>query len=137
MGKVALIARIILGLIFFVFGLNGFFHFIQPPPMGEEAMAFMGALFATGYFFPVLKIFEIVSGALLLSGRFVPLALLFLAPIVLQIFLFHVFLSPDAGFPLAILVLILELYLGLVVYRSSYSEVLSAGCCSDGEDSTT
>ena len=103
MGKVALIARIILGLIFFVFGLNGFFNFIQPPPMGEEAMAYMGALFATGYFFPVLKIFEIVSGALLLSGRLVPLALLFLAPIVLQIFLFHAFLSPDAGFPLAIL----------------------------------
>jgi len=137
MGKVALIARIILGLIFFVFGLNGFFQFIQPAPHGEEAMAFMGALFATSYFFPVLKIFEIVSGALLLSGRFVPLALLFLAPIVLQIFLFHAFLSPDAGFTLAILVLILELYLGIVVYRSSFCAILSAGGGSDGDDSTT
>ena len=133
MGKVPLIARIILGLIFFVFGLNGFFNFITPPPMSEEAGAFLGALAATGYFFPVLKIFEILSGAMLLSGRFVPLALLFLAPIVLQIVLFHAFLDPG-GLALPILIVILELYLGLVAYRSSFCKVLSAGCCGGGDD---
>ncbi len=136
MGKVALIARIILGLIFLVFGLNGFFHFMEMPPMPEEAGAYLGALAATGYFFPVLKIFEILSGALLLTDRCVPLALLFLAPIVLQIFLFHAFLDPS-GLALPIVIVILELYLGLVVYRSSYSGVLCAGCCSHGDDSTT
>ena len=63
----------------------------------------------------MLKIAEILSGILLLSGRFVPLALLILAPIVLQIVMFHVFLY-SGGMALPIVILILELYLGLVVY---------------------
>jgi len=101
--------------------------------MSDEANAFMGALAATGYFFPVLKIFEILSGAMLLSGRFVPLALVFLAPIILQIFLFHAFLD-TAGLALPILIVILELYLGLVAYRSSFCKLLSAGSgCSDSD----
>lgn len=73
----------------------------------------------------MLKIAEILSGILLLSGRFVPLALLILAPIVLQIVMFHVFLY-SGGMALPIVILILELYLGLVVYRSSFDSVLSA-----------
>jgi hypothetical protein len=114
-------------------GLNGFLQFIEHPPMSDEANAFMGALAATGYFFPVLKIFEILSGAMLLSGRFVPLALVFLAPIILQIFLFHAFLD-TAGLALPILIVILELYLGLVAYRSSFCKLLSAGSgCSDSD----
>ena len=133
MGKVALIARIILGLIFLVFGLNGFFQFLEMPPMSEEADAYLGALAATGFFFPALKIAEILSGILLLSGRFVPLALLILAPIVLQIVLFHAFLDPG-GMALPIVILILEFYLGLVVYRSSFDSVLSAGGGASGDD---
>ena len=133
MGKVALIARIILGLIFFIFGLNGFLQFIPVPEMPGEAGAFMGALFATGYFFPVLKIFEIASGLMLLSGRFVPLALIFLAPITLQIFLFHAALAPG-GLRMAIPILILEWYLGLFVYRSSYSGLLQATPDDDGSE---
>ena len=133
MGKVALIARIILGLIFFIFGLNGFLQFIPIPEMPGEAGAFLGALAATGYFFPVLKIFEIASGLMLLSGRFVPLALIFLAPITLQIFLFHAALAPG-GLGMAILILILEWYLGLFVYRSSYSGLLQATPDDDGGD---
>ena len=70
---------------------------------------------------------------MLLSDRFVPLALLFLAPIVLQIFLFHAFLDPG-GLALPILIVILELYLGLVAYRSSFCKVLSAGCGGGGDD---
>ena len=99
--KVTLGARILLGLIFTVFGLNGFFNFIPMPPPEGAAAAYLGGLAASGYFFPVLKITEIISGLLLLSGRFVPLALLFLAPIVVQIFLMHAFLAPS-GLPLAI-----------------------------------
>ncbi len=133
MGKVALIARIILGLIFFIFGVNGFLQFIPMPEMPGEAGAFMGALAATGYFFPVLKIFEIASGLMLLSGRFVPLALIFLAPISLQIFLFHAALAPG-GLGLPIVILILNWYLGLFVYRSSYSGLLQATPDDDGGD---
>jgi uncharacterized membrane protein YphA (DoxX/SURF4 family) len=125
MSKAPLVARILLGLIFFVFGLNGFLHFIPMPPMPEEAGALMGALAATGYFFPVLKITEIVSGALLLSGLFVPLALILLAPIVVQIFLFHAVLAPGS-MALPIVIVILQAYLGFVAHRGSFDSILSA-----------
>ena len=69
-------ARIVLGLIFFVFGLNGFFNFLPvPPPPEGAATQFMMGLGASGFFFPLLKITEIVVGAALLANRFVPLAL--------------------------------------------------------------
>ena len=70
----AITARIVLGLIYFVFGLNFFFHFIpMPPSAGSASDAFMGGLFQSGYFFPMLKGIEVISGALLLIGIFVPL----------------------------------------------------------------
>jgi uncharacterized membrane protein YphA (DoxX/SURF4 family) len=67
--------RVLLGLIFLVFGLNGFLKFMPQPPMPDKAGAFMGALAASGYMFPLIKSVEVVAGALLLSNRFVPLAL--------------------------------------------------------------
>jgi hypothetical protein len=94
------------------------------PELTEEGAALMGALAATGYFFPVLKLVEVVSGALLLLGRFVPLALVLLAPISVQIALFHVGPEP-AGLPMAVLILLLMGYLGFVGYRSSFRAVLS------------
>lgn len=87
-------ARVLLGLIFFVFGLNGFLNFIPVPPMPENVMAFMGGLMAAPYFFPVLKGSEVACGLLLLINKKVPLALLILAPICLQIFLFHAVMTP-------------------------------------------
>lgn len=95
--KVAGAARIVLGIIFFVFGLNGFFNFIPTPPMPDNVMAFMGGLMAAPYFFPVLKACEVACGILLLLNKQVPLALLILAPIALQIFLFHAFMTPGIG----------------------------------------
>ena len=88
------IARLALGLIFFVFGLNGFFHFLPQPPAPPRAMAFAGALFASGYFFPLLKAVEVTAGALLLAGALVPFALTLLAPIIVNIVAFHLFLAP-------------------------------------------
>ncbi len=111
--KFALVARILLGLIFFVFGLNGFFHFIPPesmPPMPEAAGAFMGALVNSGYMIYLIKIVEVVGGALLLSGFYVPLALLILAPGLYNILLFHAFLAPG-GLPLAITMVVLHSFL--------------------------
>jgi uncharacterized membrane protein YphA (DoxX/SURF4 family) len=121
--KLVLSARVLLGLVFVVFGLNGFLHFLPQPPMPEGAQAFAGALFATGYFFPLLKGTEIVAGSLLLSGRYVPLALTLLAPIVVNIVAFHVFLAPGIGLPLAILVL--ELFLAWA-YRAAFRPMLAA-----------
>lgn len=111
MNKLPLIARILLGLMFFVFGLNGFLHFIpMPATMPEKVTAFMNGLMASGYFFPLLKGTEVVCGLLLLVGAFVPLALIILAPIVLNIFLVHLLLD-TSGLPVAIVIGLLEVYL--------------------------
>ena len=117
-------ARLLLGLVFTVFGLNGFLHFLPAPPAPPPAMAFGGALLASGYLFPLLKGTEVVAGLLLLGGRFVPLGLTLLAPIVVNIVGFHLFLAP-AGLPLPIVVLALELYLAWS-YRTSFAPMLQA-----------
>ena len=70
------------------------------PPEPASAGAFLGALFSTGYMFPLIKGTETLAGALLLSNRFVPLALTLLAPVLVNIVAFHVFLAP-AALPLA------------------------------------
>jgi len=127
--KLVLAARILLGLIFFVFGLNFFLHFIPQPPPSGPAGAFAGAMFATGYLFVLLKVVEVVSGALLLAGRFVPLALAVLAPIVINILFFHAFLAP-AGIALPIVVLALELFLAWS-YRSVYRPMLAPRAAPD------
>ena len=122
-----LAAHVLLGLIFFVFGLNGFLEFLPMPPLPEPAGNFMGALAATGYFFPVLKLVEVVAGALLLARRFVPLALVLLAPVVVQIFLFHAILTPGVeNLVLPLVIVALEAYLGFVVYKDSFRTVLAA-----------
>ena len=68
--KLPIVARVLLGAVFLVFGLNGFLHFLPQPPAPPRAMAFAGALAATGYFFPLLKATEVVAGALLLLGLY-------------------------------------------------------------------
>jgi uncharacterized membrane protein YphA (DoxX/SURF4 family) len=106
--KIQSTARILLGLIFFIFGLNGFLQFIPAPPMTDAAGNFAGALAATGYFFPFLKATEVICGLLLLSGFAAPLALVILAPITLNILLFHGILTPGLQnliMPLAIIAL--------------------------------
>lgn len=121
MEKLTLGVRIFLGLIFFIFGLNGFFNFIPVPPMDEQAGAFMGALVATGYFFPMVKIVEIICGALLLFGAFVPLALVSLAPIIINIFFFHAFLAMD-GLPMALVIGAAEIYLAF--FSKQYAPII-------------
>lgn len=116
-------ARILLGLIFTVFGLNFFFHFIPEPPPAGAAGAFASALFATGYFFYLSKTVEVLCGVALLAGFFVPLALAVLAPIVVNIVFFHAFLAPS-GLPQALVVLGLELFLAWS-YRGAYLPMLN------------
>jgi uncharacterized membrane protein YphA (DoxX/SURF4 family) len=94
-----LIARILLGLLFLVFGLNGFFHFIPMPPPTGLAGQYMGALFVSHYLV-VVFLLEIAGGALLLAGRYIPLGLLLLGPVLVNILLFHSFMAP-AGLPMA------------------------------------
>jgi len=124
MKNVILGSRYLLGLIFFVFGLNGFLNFLPMPPLSPEAGAFMGGLAGSGYFFPLLKSFETLSGLLLLSNRYVPLALMILSPISVNIFMFHAFLDP-AGLGLSILIGLLMITLGYG-YRKSFEKALTA-----------
>ncbi len=121
--KLTTIARIALGLVFTVFGANGFLQFLPQPPMPADAGAFLGALLATGYMFPLLKTFELGAGLLLLSNRHVPLALLLLAPIIVNISAFHVFLAPG-GLLLPVLVIAMEIDLAWT-YRASFAPTLA------------
>jgi len=89
-----IILRSLLGLLFFVFGLNGFLRFMPTPPLPEPAQKFAGALAASGYMFQLTSGTQVVAGAMLLLGVAVPLALTLLAPIIVNILFFHVFLSP-------------------------------------------
>ncbi|WP_158752093.1 hypothetical protein [Acidobacterium sp. S8] len=100
----ALIARIILGLIFVVFGLNGFLHFIPEPLPPGLAGQFLGAMIQSHYVLAVAAV-QVAGGALLLANRYVPLALVLLGPVIVNIDLFHILMMP-AGAQLAILVAI-------------------------------
>jgi len=88
-----LITGVLLGLIFIVFGLNGFFGFLTlgPVPAGLAGQ-FMGALFLSHYYWVVAGL-QVVGGALLLVNRFVPLALVLLGPVIVNIICYHVFLN--------------------------------------------
>lgn len=120
----ALSARVLIGLVFFVCGLDGFLHFLpQPTEMPSEgAMAFGMALMKSGYMFPLIKGTEVAAGALLLANRLVPLALVVIAPVVVNIFAFHAFLAPS-GLGLAAAIVALELYLAWV-HRAAYRPLL-------------
>lgn len=118
-------ARVLTGLMFFVFGLNGFLNFIPPPstPLPAGAMAFATALVQTGYMMPLIAGTQLVVGALLLINRFVPLALVLIAPFIVNSIAFHLFLEPS-GRPMAGIVLALELFLAWS-YRAAYRPLLT------------
>ena len=101
----SLIARIFLGLIFLVFGLNGFLHFIPMPPPTGIAGQFFGSIFASHYWVVIFGV-QVLGGLLLLFNRFVPFALVILGPVIVNIFFFHALMAP-AGLPLAIVVVVL------------------------------
>lgn len=94
---VAIIARILLGLMFFVFGLNGFLHFIPSPPIPGLAGQFLGALIQSHYVYLVSGT-QFVASLLLLADKFVPLALALLAPVLVNILVFHLTMQPS-GLP--------------------------------------
>ena len=106
MKVVTLISRILLGLIFLVFGLNGFLNFLSMGPMPAGlAGQFMGALFFSHYYWVVAAL-QIAGGLLLLVNRFVPLALVLLGPVLVNILCYHVFLNHAGAVP-AVVVTIL------------------------------
>jgi uncharacterized membrane protein YphA (DoxX/SURF4 family) len=116
-----IIVRVLLGLMFAVFGSNAFLHFIPMPPMQGDAGAFIGALVNSGYIY-VIALLQVVGGLLLLlGGRFVPLGLTLLGPVIVNIVLYHIFLDTQ-GLPMAICISIFALFL-LWVYRFKFPAI--------------
>ncbi|HZP60537.1 MAG TPA: DoxX family membrane protein [Opitutaceae bacterium] len=115
------IVRILLGLPLVVFGLNMFFNFMPPPktPIAADAAAFAGALMKSGYMMQLIGATQLIVGVLLLLNRFVPLALLLLAPFLVNSLAFHIVLE-HSGLPMAAVFTALELYLAWV-YRDAYA----------------
>jgi len=101
------VARYLLGLIFLVFGLNGFLHFLPAPVPPGVAGQFLGALFVS-HFLAVVFLLELIPAILLFLNRFVPLALVLLGPVIVNIVLFHALMAPS-GLPLAAVVVVLWL----------------------------
>ena len=111
---VALIARLLLGLIFFVFGLNGFFNFLHMGPMPSGlAGQYFSVLFQSHYVYAVSAV-QVIGGTLLLINRYVPLALTILGPVIVNILLYHLLLNLK-GIPLALVVTICW---GILFYRN-------------------
>lgn len=117
--------RLLMGVIFLVMGLNGFLNFIPQPstPMPPAAVAFMGAFMATHYMIQLISATQVIVAILLLSNRFVPLALVVIAPVIVNIVAFHAFLAPE-GLSIAIVVAAMEVYLAWV-YRDAFRPMLA------------
>jgi len=121
---IATIARILLGCVFVFFGLNIFFQFLHmPPPPSGPAGDFAMALFVSHYIY-VVGALQVAGGALCLAGRFVPLGLTLLCPVIVNILLFHLLLNPT-GLPMAIIVSVLALIV-LWQHRAAFAGLLKS-----------
>jgi len=117
-----IVVRLLLGLAFVVFGLNGFLHFLPMPPQPKgPASDFTGALMGSGYFYPIAAL-QVAGGAILLIGRYIPLGLTLLGPVVVNILLFHTFLD-RSGLPIALIFSALTLFL-LWAHRERFAPLV-------------
>src|SRR5262245_57212641 len=123
MKYVVLIVRILLGLMFAVFGSNAFLHFIPMPPLEGQAGAFIGALVNSGYIYGI-AVCQVLGGLLLMiGGRVAPLGLNLLGPVIGNIVLYHVFLEPQ-GLVMAAVVGVCGLFL-LWAYREKFPAIFN------------
>ena len=122
--KLFTLTRLGLGLLFVIFGLNGFLNFIPMPTPTPEAADFLGALFKTGFIFPVIKSIEVLVGLSLLANRFVTLSLVVITPILTVIGLHNFMLDPN-GIPLTLLIIGM---FAILVYKNkdNYQQLISA-----------
>jgi putative oxidoreductase len=118
------VIRILLGLVFTVFGLNGFLHFMPMQPLPQPAIDFFGALASTGYMIRLIFFGQLIGGVLMLTGIAVPLALVILAPFVVNILFFHLFLAPG-GLAIAFVVVAMEVFLAWR-YQGAFAPLFSS-----------
>jgi len=96
-----IIARYLMGLLFTLFGLNGFFNFLPATPMPSSAVQFFTILVTSHYMLPIFLI-QLACGVLFLINRYVPLALTLIGPVIFNILLFHITMNPSGIVPGAI-----------------------------------
>ncbi|HEU5395724.1 MAG TPA: DoxX family membrane protein [Verrucomicrobiae bacterium] len=116
-----IIARVLLGLVFVFFGSNAFFNFLHAPPMSGPAGDFINAMIVTGYV-KVVGFCQVAGGLLLLVGRFIPLGLTLLGPVIVNILCYHIFLNHE-GWPIAAVVAGLTLFV-LWRHRANFAGLL-------------
>ncbi len=124
MRKAVLVVRILLGFVFVLFGLNGILHFMPTPPMPPGDATTFATIMATHKYMSFVALLQVIGGLLLLVGRFVPLGLTILAPILVNILLFHILLEPQ-GVAIGLVCTMLELFL-LYAYRLSFRGLFDA-----------
>jgi uncharacterized membrane protein YphA (DoxX/SURF4 family) len=119
---ITMIVRILLGLVFVVFGSNAFLHFIPVPPLPDTPSGrFLSAMFESHYIYGVAAI-EVLGGLLLVVGRYVPLGLALLAPIIVNIVFYHTFMD-QSGLGMAAVVSLLAVFL-VWRYREAFAGLL-------------
>ncbi|MBK8594329.1 MAG: DoxX family protein [Holophagales bacterium] len=121
--KVAtIILRSLMGLLFLFASLTFFFELITPPPPTGPMKLFSDGLAASIYLLPTVKVIELLCGVAFLTGRFVPLATVLIAPIIVNIVLLHAFLDPK-GLPVALFLVIANSFVAYA-NRDSYKPLL-------------
>jgi hypothetical protein len=123
MKAATIIASVLLGLVFTVFGSNAFLHFIKMPPMSGPSGDFITAMYTTGYLY-VVGGCQVLGGLILLIGRYIPLGLMLLGPVIVNILCFHIFMNHE-GWQLACVVAALALFL-LWRNRAAFAGLLKA-----------
>lgn len=111
--KFTMLVRIILGIVLVIFGANKFIHFVPMDPPTGTAAEFMTGLGATGYIFPMVGVLEVFIGAMLLLKKWVPFVIILLAPISVNILLFHLFLD----IPGVVAALLVTVFNAILIYK--------------------
>ena len=123
--KIAMIVvRTLMGLLFLFASVTFLLGLITPPPMEGVPKTFNEGLASVGYFFPVLKVVELLSGLAFVTGYFVPLATVLIAPVIVQIALYHTMID-RSGFPVAAFLVLANLFVAYN-YREAYAGLLKA-----------
>lgn len=112
------IVRWLMGLLFLFASITYFFKLITPPPLTGPMKTFNDGLAASVYLLPAVKVVELVCGALFVAGKFLPLATILIAPIIVNIFFVNVFLAPE-GLPIAIFLVFANAFVAWQ-HRESY-----------------
>lgn len=122
--KVFLGIQVIAGLLLIVFGSNGFLHFMPNPPVAQEMGEYMGALYKTGYIFPLVGAIEFLAGLSFVLNKFVPFMAIVIVPVMLNAFLAHVFLDPTGVITSALILLCI--FVVIFKNKESYALIFKA-----------